>query len=143
MGGENHALFQETPMSPETHAQQKRDTHNPTIKRARYVLVAVGLLRMKDDPILLNFFGDALFTVIHDHTEIRAVNRYTWYGHIEGVAQGQVILVVEDGHMAGDVRIPGHIYQIRSIHEGVHALYEIDPSAFPPDDSLTPVPYKR
>ncbi|HZX48582.1 MAG TPA: hypothetical protein VFF47_05130 [Nitrospirota bacterium] len=146
-------LFTEVTVSSELYARQEKERQEPTIIRSRYVRVNLDLLTKSEAPlqrtpqpssiqknsIVLKLFDDVSFTVVKDRIEVRSGNRYTWYGHIEGMAHSQVILVVEDGSMAGDIRVSGDLYEIRPIGEGIHAIYEIDQSAFPPDGEPIPV----
>lgn len=125
--GQANELFSDASGFVASYAQQERERQNPTIKRSRHVQVNLGLLHkpelpfseppqpdvfssgppypapIQESPIVLDLFPDVSFTVIKDRVEVRSTNRYTWYGHIEGVAHSQVILVVEDGSMAGDI----------------------------------------
>ena len=45
---------------------------------------------------------------------------------------GTVTLVVKDGEVFGMISKPNFTYQIRYIADGIHVVYEIDPSKFPP-----------
>lgn len=139
-GEHGNELFIEAPHSEAVYAQQEKDKQNPTIKRSRYILVTLDLLRSQESSIVLNLFEDVSFTSIKDRIEVRSQNRYTWYGHIEGVEHSQVILVVEDGSLAGQIMASADLYQIRAIGGGVHGIYEIDQSAFPPHSDPIPVP---
>ena len=153
-GGPTDELFINVPISMELYARQEKEKEDPTIIRSRYARVNFDLLTKSDvpvpdtlqpspiqkSPIVLNLFNDVSFTAMNNRIEVRAENRYTWYGHIKGMAHSQVILVVEDGSMAGDIRVSGDLYEIRPIGEGIHAIYEIDQSAFPQDAEPIPVP---
>ena len=58
---------------------------------------------------------------------------FIWIGTVRGAAPSQVTLVVEDGVVSGNVRVPQGSYQIRYAGNGLHAISEINPAAFPPD----------
>lgn len=145
-------LFIDAPPSPEILARQERDDLAPTIKRSRYVRVDFDLLRNSEPPpepphssgarrsVALNLFADVSFITVNDRIEMRSSSRYTWYGHIQEVERSQVILVIENGSLAGSIMTPGEQYQIRDIGGGVHAIYEIDQSALPPHADPIPVP---
>jgi len=45
---------------------------------------------------------------------------------------GTVVLIVKDNEVYGNISKPNFTYQIRYIADGIHAIYEIDPSKFPP-----------
>ena len=153
-GGPTDELFINVPISMELYARQEKEKKDPTTIRSRYVRINFDLLTRSEaplpdalqpgpiqkSPIILIFFDDVFFTAVKDGIELRSENRYTWYGHIEGMAHSQVIIVVEDGSMAGDVRVSSDLYEIRPIGEGIHAIYEIDQSAFPQDAEPIPVP---
>lgn len=138
--GTLHALFVDAPTSAENDALREKEKQDPTIKRSRHVLVKVELLRSQEGLLALNLFGDLSLTAMKDRMEVRSENRYTWYGHIEGVEHSQVILVVEGGSLAGSITTRGDLYQIRDIGGGIHAIYEIDQSALPPHADPIPVP---
>lgn len=137
--GGNELFIDATP-SAQVLAQQEKDKQNPTIKRDRYVQIKLKLIRSQEGRLFLNLFDDVLLTAANDRIEVRAENRFTWYGHVEEVEHSQVILVVEEGSMAGDIIAEKDIYQIRDIGGGIHAIYEIDQSAFPPHADPIPVP---
>jgi hypothetical protein len=106
--------------------------------RNRYVdvnldyLVGEGL-EQGVDAIILNLFKDVSLTAIKDRLERRSEDCYTWFGRIEGNGYSHAILTVENGGMAGSIMFEGTTYQIRDLGDGVHAIYEIDPSVFPED----------
>jgi hypothetical protein len=120
-------------------------------KIIRYRFVAVNLYMItgaeKSDQynrtLQLNLFDDAIFRVVLDRREVRSEASFVWLGHIEGVENSQVTLAVEDGIMAGNIRIRQSFYQVRYIGEGTHVLYQIDPTAFPPDSEPVAAPSDR
>jgi len=58
-------------------------------------------------------------------------------GHIEGVADSQVILVIEGGRLTGSIVLPKAAYRLRFAGAGVHVIYEIHRSACTAlDDSI-------
>ena len=91
----------------------------------------------------LNLFDDAIFKAVLDRREVRSETSFVWLGHIEGVENSQVTLAVEGGIMAGNIRIRQSLYQVRYIGEGTHVLYQIDPTAFPPDSQPLVAPMGR
>ena len=121
-------------------------TDSPTVIRYRYVDVDFGeLIREDGSPrstepgytLLLNLFDDAVFTALLDRVDYNAGNDFTWLGHLEGEPYSQVILVVGDGALVGNITAPDAFFQVRYAGNGVHAVSEIDQSAFPPE--LPPV----
>ena len=120
----------------------------PIIIRTRPVQIRLDLVRGKDalmkaqddtaGVLNLNLFHDVSFIALLDRVESHPSGSFSWIGYIEGVELSEVILVVRDGIMVGNVRMPGACYQIRHAGDGLHAIREIDQSAFPPE--LEPVP---
>jgi uncharacterized integral membrane protein len=130
--GEIIKLFMDIQLTPQLLVQQEKEKKDPAIIRSRYVHVNFDLIKGKETQIVLNLFSDASFNVIKDRVEDRSANKYTWFGHAEGKNSSQVILVVEDGNLAGNILITNELYQIRPIGNGIHAIYKIDQSLLPP-----------
>jgi peptidyl-Asp metalloendopeptidase len=117
---------------------------DPTVVRIRYVKVDFDQLRGSRFPegaesVLLNLYGDLSYKAVRERIEKRSATRYTWFGRVDGVALSQVILVVEDGVMAGNIMVNGDFYQIRTVGEGVHSVRKIDQSKFPEEAPPIPV----
>ncbi|MBF0496987.1 MAG: hypothetical protein HQK58_10515 [Deltaproteobacteria bacterium] len=98
--------------------------------------------RQAGKDILLNLFDDVVLTAVIDgvpsgrdnQSQVKEVT-----GRIKDVADSSVILVVVDGVMSGNITMPGAFYQIRYLGGGIHAVYQIDQSAFPPELPPQPV----
>jgi hypothetical protein len=110
----------------------------PTIIRTRYVNISFDLLTEPDGRpfagahvLGLNLFSDVLFTAIRDREELNPTGGFSWLGHIHGVEHSHVTLVVKDGIMVGNITLPRAFYQVRYAGNGVHAVHQIDQSAFP------------
>lgn len=121
-------------------------TNGPTVTRYRYVDVDLGALILEDgsprcvEPgytLVLNLFEDTVYTAVLDRVEFNPGGDFTWLGHLKNVPRSQVILVVGDGAVAGNITMPSGFFQVRYAGNGVHAVCEIDQSAFPPE--LPPV----
>lgn len=122
---------------------------DPTIIRSRFVQIELESLAGPDEvlaegdqgtnAVILNLFDDATYTAIRERVERRDPGRYTWFGSVESVADSQVILVIENGHVAGNIRVAGKLYQIRDFgtEQPAPAVIELDQSAFP--DEMDPV----
>jgi hypothetical protein len=110
-------------------------TGDPTVVRARYVDPDLSLLDGAEvgAAVTVNLFEDATYRAILDRKEAALPEGYTWVGHLEGVEYSQVILTVGGGQVAGNITLPGALYQVRYVGDGVHAVYQIDQSAFPPE----------
>ena len=83
--------------------------------------------------LILNFFSGLEFTALIQKIEKNRSGSYSWYGILKDVPFSQVVLVVNQGTVFGQISKPNFTYQIRHITNGIHAVYEVDPSKFPPD----------
>ena len=105
--------------------------------RARLVTPNFDLMGGADDSavkvLTLNLFDDATFSAVLDRTESNRSGSITWVGRLEGVEYGSVALAVRDGVMIASVNMPGALYKIRYLGDGVHAIQEMDSGAFPPE----------
>ena len=122
-------------------------TDSPAIMRYRYVgidfddLIGVDGAPKNLEPghtLRLNLFDDAVHTAILERVEFNPGSDYTWLGRLQGDPWGQVILVVGDGALVGNITTHDAFFQVRYAGNGVHAVSEVDQSAFPPE--LPPVP---
>ena len=91
----------------------------------------------------LNLFDDAIFSVVLDRREVLSETSVVWLGHIEGLQDSQVSLAVDGNVMVGNIRIQQSLYQVRYLGDGTHVLYQIDPTAFPPDSEPLVAPSDR
>ena len=117
---------------------------DPTVVRTRYVKINFDQLRGNLFPdgagsILLNLYGDLSYSATKGRLEKRSASRYTWFGRVDGAVLSDVILVVEDGIMAGNIMVNGEFYQVRAVGEGIHAVRKIDQSKFPEEAPPIPV----
>lgn len=110
--------------------------NDPTIVRVRYVDVKLDLLDESEagDVILLNLFEDAVFPATLEKKQPTQGSGYSWIGHLNGIEHSQMILVEGGDQIAGNITLPGGFYEVRYAGNDVHAIYEIDQSAFPPGD---------
>ena len=91
------------------------------------------------DSIILNLFEDVRLTAVLDRLDATLPEFYSWIGHIAGMAQSKVILVVGDGLIKGSVTMPDAFYKISHIGNDTHVIYEIDQTRFPPESDPIPV----
>jgi hypothetical protein len=125
------ALFEDSAV-PGTLVRQ-----DPAVIRKRFVKINFDLLGEIDGKptnkvVRLNLFKDAVFTARLNRVEQTQSGR-AWIGHIENVKLSDVVLVVVDGVMSGSITMPGATYVVEYAGNGVHAIYEINQSVFPPD----------
>jgi len=113
-------------------------SRDPTIIRSRFVNINFDLLSEPDgrpsvsgDVLVLNLFNDVLHTAIRDHVELNLTGGFSWVGHLDGVEYSHVTLVMKDGIVVGNITLPRAFYQVRYAGNGVHAVHQIDQSAFP------------
>lgn len=131
-----------TPVEPGTGVGIPSGQQDSTVVRSRYVQVNLDMLEGEQlkgaDEIVLHLFPDVTLSATKVRIEWRSAKAYTWFGHLKGYDHSQVILVVEDGIMAGNITADGKIYQIRFVAGGIHAVREINQAAFP--EELPPIP---
>ena len=137
-------LFKDVLYSGDLNVKQEKIKQDPTIVRSSFVQINFKYLETRESMkqekvIVLNLFNDVSLIAIKERIEKRSPTKYTWFGHLRGIKDSQVILVVEEGHMAGNITFDGEMYQVRSIGNGVHAIYEIDQSAFPEEGEPLPI----
>jgi hypothetical protein len=140
---DNNELFTDTYYSADLNSNQEKLKMNTTIIRSRYIQVKFAYLARKNfpqgvEPIVLNLFHDVSLEAVKERVEMRSAKQYTWYGHIEGMKHSQVVVVVENGNMVGNISAEGKVYQIRVVDKGVHVIYEIDQNSFP--ENAPPIP---
>ncbi len=80
----------------------------------------------------LNLFPDATFVVVPDRIDLHPKG-FTLIGRVQSVEKSQVTLIVENQTLVGNIRAAGKLFQVRAVGNGLYAISEIDPKAFPPD----------
>ena len=95
-------------------------------------LDAVGTLN-------LNLFDDVVLGAVLDRVEPSYRGGFTWVGQVQAEPLSMVTLVVNDGIMVGTVASTQGLFKISYTGDGVHAVEEVDPSAFPPEAGPIPV----
>ena len=115
---------------------------SPVIVRSRLVSVDFELLsnlqeNLAAEPdgeheLILNVFAGLEYTVILEKIEENRSGSYSWYGKIKDVPMSQVVLVVNENRVFGNISKLNYSYQIRHISDDTHGIYEIDPTKFPP-----------
>lgn len=124
-------LFHTTDQTAEIALSEK-----PTIIRGRYVEVDIALLDdlAPGDTLALNLFDDVLLTAIIDQAESTQAGQMVIGGYVEAVDYSQFTLIVGGGQVAGNVLLPDAFYEVRYAGNQVHAVYQIDQSAFPREE---------
>jgi hypothetical protein len=130
-------------------AQDNDAAIDPTIFRSRFVSINWDVLRPSGESlpraaadqsiVLLNLFADVSLQATLDEREIRSAESFTWQGHVSDDPSSQVMLVVENGVMAGNIRFSDSYFQVRYAGGDLHVIRQIDESLFPPDGEPIPV----
>jgi hypothetical protein len=81
--------------------------------------------------VQLDLFDDVSLIAHKSRVVHRPGARYTWFGHIPGIANSSVVLVVQDGVLVGNVMAGSRMYQVRFVGVGMHEVREIDTSRLP------------
>ena len=110
----------------------------PTIVRSRFVKIDFNLLSNPKENfvaepdseirLILNIFKSIEFSALIYKIKKNRSGSYSWYGKLQNVPLGTITLVVNDGMVFGNISKPNFTYQIRPIADGIHVVYEIDPS---------------
>ncbi|MDX1643294.1 MAG: zinc-dependent metalloprotease family protein [Thermoanaerobaculia bacterium] len=66
-----------------------------------------------------------------DGFERRGDRNVTWRGRLLADSTNRVVLTVKNGYVAGSIRGPLGLYEIRPLDEGLHVFERLDPAAFP------------
>ena len=116
---------------------------DPTIVRSRDVMINFRVGQTADQPqgvavqdtagLYLNLFDDVGLMSVNDYIEAPARGQTVWVGHIEDEPLSQVVLVIKDGLLVGNIFRQDAFYQIRYGANGLHRVREIDQTAFPPE----------
>ena len=86
----------------------------------------------------LNLFNDVSFKAVLKKVNKVSPDGFAYVGRLRGIALSSVNMVVEDGLMAANIVFPGGAYQVRYAGNGVHVVYKVDQSAYPPE--AEPIP---
>lgn len=115
---------------------------DPKIIRARLVEVNFELLGGPSvdendfnpgDRLTLNLFEDVVFEAVLEKVEVVIPGSLTWSGILTDVDHGRATLAFGDQVLSGEITMPSVLFRIRYVGDGLHAIYEIDPSGFPPE----------
>lgn len=74
----------------------------------------------------LNLFDDVVVTGLVEHTAPTFSGGYSLAGPLLEEPLGTLTLVVNGATVAGTVRSPGALYEIRSVGDGLYAMRELD-----------------
>lgn len=60
-------------------------------------------------------------------------NGYAWHGAVQGTDEPATLIWWSDGRLSGSITYKGHIYSVRSLGQGMHAIIELAPNMLPPE----------
>lgn len=111
------------------------------VKRSRLVYIDFDALKESNtdgaskpsETIKLNLFENVTLTATLDRSELGYQKTKNWIGHISGATYSEVVLAYRNGVLIGDIRVEQNLYQIRYIKDDIHAVQEVDQTAFPPE----------
>ena len=86
----------------------------------------------------LNLFPDLSHVAVLDRVAFEWETNVVWIGHLEGVDDSLVVLVVGDGVAVGTIRWKDRAFRLRYLPQGAHVVEEVDLTAFPAE--LEPIP---
>lgn len=102
-----------------------------------------GAQGVTGDSVLLNLFDD--MNVAADFREVAAhslvTDGFVWQGEIADGLTGEAVITVGEGQVSGRIVADGRTFRIRYAGNGVHAVHEVDASAYglPHDPPAVPV----
>jgi len=138
MGKPYQTMAQEDGLFTDVPYESGVQSSEPSVVRTRYVrpdfetLTTAGL-SLESPTLALNLFDDANFTGIIEQIQPNQSGSTTWIGRLAGVEWGTFTIVTKDGVMVGTVKMPGAFYRITYVGDLIHAIYELDEAAFPPE----------
>jgi hypothetical protein len=116
-----------------------------TVKRQRLIYVNTSLLNtekqaLQHKELMLNLFKDTTFVAKLDRVETFSENGVGWVGHLRSVEDSQVILIIRNGKLTGNILLPDILYKVsNSGNNGLHTIKEINLSKMPPKNSSVPI----
>jgi hypothetical protein len=149
-------IFREIAVANLSAGTEAAELQGPTVVRSRYVEVDLARILAQQTPdearpsrsrgasrkrLTFNLFADAVQEFEEDHAEFSADGKsYAWYGR-PVAGDGQAVLVVQDGAVAGSVQTAsGDFYRIRSINSVVHSIRQVIYQGSPAVEDAVPVP---
>jgi len=102
-------------------------------------LVGVILEVLNNDSFTIPLPDGTVIQVLKRSVEYHSPTNFTWTGDIVGTG-GQIVLVVLDGELTGQIMNGTNIYTITPLGNGTHAVIKRDPSGFPPEHGNTQPP---
>jgi len=127
---------------PAENTEDVKVQQSPFIVRSRLVNIDFELLYKlqenltvepdEEHQLILNVFEGLEYTLIIQKIERNRSGSYSWYGQLRDIPMSQVVLVINENKVYGNISKTNFSYQIRHISDETHAIYKIDPTKFPP-----------
>jgi hypothetical protein len=114
-----------------------------SVKRQRFIYVNTSLINteeqaIKHNELMLNLFEDTTFIAKLERVETFSENGVGWVGHLKSVEDSQVILIIRNEKMTGNILLPDTLYKVENSDKNrLHTIKEIKLSKAPP--KLLPV----
>jgi hypothetical protein len=139
LSGPPAAFAQRRPIFIESAVSGEPDRADEAVARSRFVRVSLRNLGAgaRAGALDLNLFSDRSLRARIERIDVLPTHT-VYVGRLEGRDQGDAILVVQDGVVAGSIRGGGRLFQIRFAGNGIHEVQEIDPSLLPSEDEPLP-----
>ena len=125
-------------------------TLDVNVKRQRFIYVNLGLINTEEqaiqhDELMLNLFEDTTFIAKLDRVETFSGTGVGWVGHLRSVEDSQVILIVRNGKLTGNILLPDTLYKVgNNGNNGLHTIKEIKLSKAASElPKLLPVPVEH
>lgn len=101
-------------------------------QRGRLVTVDFDYLA-RNTTWTLNLFADVRLEAIIERSEPTPSGGTIWYGRIADEKYSSVTAVAENGILMANINLLSGQYMVEYVSPGVHAVYQIDQTAFPPE----------
>ncbi len=118
-----------------------------TVLRSRAVQVDLSQLQLPNGlpvspgiTLTLNLFENESYAATIDRVESHVSGGYSLIGTLIGFPHSQVMIAVHGDHVMGTVVTEGFLCQVRPMEEGIHGIFDLDPSAFPPGADPIEIP---
>ncbi len=103
---------------------------NPYVLNNRYVEIDYQVLK-EEAEFLLNLFDGVQLTAVITRIDERGTDDMTLFGKIKNEPISQVIIVVKQSRVTGNIKYRDKVYHIRWMGALVHSVAEIDWTAIP------------
>jgi len=108
----------------------RSEENNPYVQSNRYVEIDSTALR-NESTLILNLFDNIKLTAIIERIDERTSNNLTFFGKIENEPISQIIIVLKQDRVTGNIKYQDKVYHIRWMGANVHSVAEVDWKAMP------------